>query len=117
MNLVAVFGFQVCMTLTHWGNDDYDSWMYNANDNAMAFSGAIDERIICDQKTLCSGQPAQCSIVVEYAFAPLDRWIDIPIARVECSNTFNCSRFGYWDWWGPEPDPNDCCQIVGAKDA
>lgn len=121
MNLVLVFGFAVCMTRTHWGNDDHDSWMYNANDNAMAFASEIDMRIACEQQTLCNGAPTQCSIILEYeregGICYEHPWIDIPIARVECLNTFNCSWYGDWNWWGPNPDPNDCCQIVEPTDA
>ena len=132
MNPILLFGFSVCMILAEWGgnesltcddthHDGYHdaSWMFNANDNAMAFDSkfGVDERVDCPQNSLCNGEPAHCSLVIrfyregEVCYENFE--IDIPVARVDCTNMFNCSWYGPWDWWGPNPDPNDCCQIIG----
>lgn len=128
--VLLTLGYSVCMTLAQWGGnisltcDDAhhdgftdESWMFNANDNAMALSSLINEIVECPQKSLCNGEPVHCSVIVNFyregdmCYEQPD--IDIPVAQVECSNMFNCSWYRSWDWWGPNPNPTDCCQIIG----
>ena len=102
--------WQTCATLSHWGNDKFDMWMYNANDNADAYGSLFGLMGACENDSICAGAPARCGLWVTYVFPNI--WpptLDIKVANLECTNMFNCSGYGHQVLFGSDPDPHDCC--------
>jgi hypothetical protein len=105
-----------CGTLSHWGDDKFDIWMFNANDNADAYGSLFGLMGSCENDSICAGAPARCGLWVTYVLPNI--WpptLDIKVADLECTNLFNCSGYGNQVLFGPNSDPHDCCHQLSNE--